>query len=106
MIEVLGKSKDELSALCVQLGEPAYRGAQLYQALYVQRIFDLRSMTTLPAALRERLANVATITLPIVRQRYVSQDGSVRYLLALPGPQKTKKEDFTAEGAVNAEPKT
>src|SRR5271155_6079477 len=84
MIELLGKSKAELTEFCVSLGEPAYRGAQLYHALYVERIFDIASMTTLPAALRERLANEARVTLPIVRQRYVSQDGSVRYLFALP----------------------
>ncbi len=86
-VELLGKSKDELSALCVELGEPAYRGAQLYHALYVEHIFDVTQMSTLPAALRERLANEARITLPVVRQRYVSQDGSVRYLFALPVSQ-------------------
>jgi 23S rRNA (adenine2503-C2)-methyltransferase len=84
MIELLGKSKAELTGFCVGLGEPAYRGAQLYHALYVERIFDIASMTTLPAALRDRLANEARITLPVVRQRYASQDGSVRYLFALP----------------------
>ena len=55
-IELLGKSKEELTELCVALGEPAYRGAQLYHALYVERIFDIAKMTTLPSALRERLA--------------------------------------------------
>src|SRR5580693_1319142 len=84
MIELLGKSKAELTEFCVGLGEPAYRGAQLYHALYVERIFDIASMTTLPAALRDRLANEARVTLPVVRQRYMSQDGSVRYLSALP----------------------
>jgi 23S rRNA (adenine2503-C2)-methyltransferase len=82
--ELLGKSKDELTALCAALGEPAYRGAQLYHALYVERSFDITQISTLPASLRERLANDARITLPTVRQRYVSQDGSVRYLFALP----------------------
>jgi 23S rRNA (adenine2503-C2)-methyltransferase len=98
-MELLGKSKDELSALCAELGEPAYRGAQLYHALYVGRIFDIAQMTTLPAALRGRLADETRVTLPIVRQRYVSQDGSVRYLFALPGSETSKKEEFTAEGA-------
>jgi 23S rRNA (adenine2503-C2)-methyltransferase len=83
-VELLGQSKDELSALCVELGEPAYRGAQLYHALYVEHIFEVTQMSTLPAALRERLANQARITLPVVRQRYVSRDRSVRYLFTLP----------------------
>ncbi len=103
MIELLGKSAEELSALCVELGEPAYRGAQLYQALYVERIFDIASMTTLPAALRERLANGARITSPIVRQRYVSQDGSVRYLFALPGSETSKSKEFNTESTEDRE---
>ncbi len=48
-MELLGKSKQELTDLAVSLGEPAYRGAQLYQALYIERIFDLEKMSTLPS---------------------------------------------------------
>ena len=47
---------DELRALLQSLGEPAYRGAQIYHALYAERRFDLAAMTNLSAALRERLA--------------------------------------------------
>jgi 23S rRNA (adenine2503-C2)-methyltransferase len=98
MIELLGKSKDGLSELCVSLGEPAYRGAQIYRALYTERKLDVAAMTNLPAALRERLTAETKITLPTVRQRYVSQDGSVRYLFALPGFECSEAE-FTAENA-------
>jgi 23S rRNA (adenine2503-C2)-methyltransferase len=96
--ELLGKSKTELTALCAALGEPAYRGGQLYHALCVERIFDVTKMSTLPATLRERLANETRITLPTIRQRYVSQDGSVRYLFSLPGSETSEKE-FAASGA-------
>jgi len=82
-VELLGKSKSELREFCVSLGEPAYRGAQIYHALYAEQRFSVRQMTNLPAALRERLAKESSITLPTVRQRYASQDGSVRYLFAL-----------------------
>ncbi len=82
-MELLGKSRDELRDYCQALGEPAYRGAQLYHALYAERKFDFAAMTNLPAALREKLALEAAITLPAVKQRYVSTDGSVRYLLSL-----------------------
>jgi 23S rRNA (adenine2503-C2)-methyltransferase len=40
-------------------------------------------MTNLPASLRERLAAEAAITLPVVKQRFASSDGSVRYLFSL-----------------------
>jgi 23S rRNA (adenine2503-C2)-methyltransferase len=79
-MELLGKSKDEVREFCASLGEPPYRGGQIYHALYAERNFDVTRITNLPAALRERLATEAQITLPLVRQRYTSQDGSVRYL--------------------------
>ena len=83
-MELLGKSKDELREFCAALGEPAYRGGQIYHALYSERHFDVAQITNLPATLRERLAKEARITLPEVKQRYTSSDGSVRYLYALP----------------------
>jgi 23S rRNA (adenine2503-C2)-methyltransferase len=83
--ELLGKSQEELRAFCAALGEPAYRGAQIYHALYAERKFAFAAMTNLPAALRARLAEEARITLPQITRRYLSQDGSVRYLFALAG---------------------
>jgi 23S rRNA (adenine2503-C2)-methyltransferase len=65
------------------MGEPAYRGEQLYRALYAERNFDLGRMTTLPAAFREKLAQQTCITLPVIKHKYQSQDGSVRYLFGL-----------------------
>jgi 23S rRNA (adenine2503-C2)-methyltransferase len=96
-MELLGKSREELRALCVGLGEPAYRGDQLYLALYVDRTVDLAQVSTLPAAFRAKLATETTLTMPVVRQRYSSNDGSVRYLLALgetpePGAEKKKAQ--------------
>ncbi|HYA97032.1 MAG TPA: 23S rRNA (adenine(2503)-C(2))-methyltransferase RlmN [Methylomirabilota bacterium] len=81
--ELLGKSREELREFCAALGEPAYRGAQIYHALYAERKFVFGEMSNLPAALRARLEETASVTLPAVARRYPSQDGSVRYLFAL-----------------------
>jgi 23S rRNA (adenine2503-C2)-methyltransferase len=80
--DLLGKSVDELRAWMVSIGEPEYRGAQIYNALYAERKFNFAEMTNLPAALRERLSAEARIGLPGIAARYCSTDGSVRYLLA------------------------
>ncbi len=77
-------SREELRSFCAELGEPAYRGAQLYHALYAERRFEFAAMSNLPAALRMRLATEARITFPHISRRFVSQDGSVRYLFHLP----------------------
>lgn len=82
-MELLGKSRDELKALCQSWGEPAYRGEQIYHALYREKKFIISEVSNLPKALREKLAQQTSVTLPAVRQKYTSSDGSVRYLFAL-----------------------
>jgi 23S rRNA (adenine2503-C2)-methyltransferase len=80
---LLGKSKEELSALAVSLGENSYRGAQLYHALYAERNFNVAAMTNLPAVFRQRLAERAEVELPEIVRRYDSADGTIRYVLRL-----------------------
>jgi len=97
-MELLGKSKQELRDYCASLGEPAYRGNQLYEALYSQRRFDLAQISNLPAALRLKLAAEAHITLPQIKQRFTSSDRSIRYLLALPqGEEKLTERPASVE---------
>ncbi len=96
---LLGQSADELRALVQALGEPTYRGGQIYHALYAERRFDIAAMTNLPAALRERLARTVSITLPRIVRRHESSDGTIRYVLALPA-------DGSARGAGAAKPAT
>ncbi len=82
-MNLLGKSLNELREFLQGLGEPAYRGAQIYHALYAERRFEFGAMTNLPAALRERIAREAVIELPRILRTYRSDDGTVRYVLAL-----------------------
>jgi len=81
--DLLGRSREDLRALLAEIGEPAYRGAQLYHAFYAERHFDFAQMSNLPAALRERLAREFQIGIPEISQRFRSSDGSIRYLLNL-----------------------
>jgi 23S rRNA (adenine2503-C2)-methyltransferase len=107
-VELLGKSREELRLYCKKLGEPGYRGDQLYGWLYAEREFDPGRMNNLPAALRERLQREATVTVPAVRRKYVSSDGSVRYLLGLEEekasaePHRDAEKSNTPPAAVEA----
>jgi 23S rRNA (adenine2503-C2)-methyltransferase len=82
-IDLLGKSVDELRTYAASLGEPAYRGAQLYHAFYSERRNTFAEMSNLPAALRERLVREAVIGWPQIARHHCSVDGSLRYVLAL-----------------------
>lgn len=63
--------------------EPRYRARQLYSAVYHERRSDLTQITTLPVALRERLAAEHRVGVPSVQRRFDSIDGTRRYLLSL-----------------------
>jgi 23S rRNA (adenine2503-C2)-methyltransferase len=80
---LLGKSPEELRVYLESLDEPGYRGAQIYHALYAERRFDFTGMTNLPAKLRDRLARDAAIELPRIIRKHCSDDGTIRYVLAL-----------------------
>ena len=82
-LNLLGKSPEELRAFLQDMGEPAYRGGQIYHALYAERRSNFGAMTNLPAALRERLTHEAAIDLPKIVRTYRSDDGTLRYVLSL-----------------------
>jgi 23S rRNA (adenine2503-C2)-methyltransferase len=88
-VELLGKSAEELRLFVATLGERPFRAAQLYHALYAERRFDFASMTNVPAALRDRLAEEARITPPRIARAFPSKDGSIRYLFAIGEPAES-----------------
>ncbi len=63
--------------------QPAYRAAQVYRAIYREKIGDLVQISTLPARVRSELAEHAELGLPELDRRYESVDGTRRYLLRL-----------------------
>lgn len=80
---LLGLSLQELTDLAIASGQPAYRGQQLFDAVYRQRI-ELDQISNLPAEYRARLAQQGwKIGLPAIAREFVSSDGTVRYLMEL-----------------------
>jgi 23S rRNA (adenine2503-C2)-methyltransferase len=78
---LIGKSLDELKELAASLGEPGYRGAQIYRALYRERVASVEKMTALPAEMRRRLEENWRVGMPEIVRRHRSTDGTVRYVL-------------------------
>ena len=88
---LLGLDLKELSQLVEQAGEPAYRARQLFQALYGERVEEVEDLTTLPTAFREALAAEGrVIGLPRIENKFVSIDGTVRYLMSFPDAQSVE----------------
>ena len=79
---LLGLDRTELQALVQESGEPAYRAQQLLDAIYRKRVGSIDEVSTLPAQMRQKLtARGYSIALPKVDKKFISQDGTVRYLI-------------------------
>ncbi len=81
---LLGLDLQELTNLATESGQPAYRGQQLFDAVYRQKIDRLDQVSTLPLEYRARLAEEGwRVGFPGIARKFVSSDGTVRYLIEL-----------------------
>src|SRR5215212_6359053 len=80
-IQLAGLSQPELISFLETLGEPAYRGRQLFAALQHRRLRSFDEMTDLPKELRARLDDGAKASTLKIESQYVSNDGTRRYLM-------------------------
>lgn len=81
LTNLAGLSQAELIAFIEEHGQPAYRGRQVFAALQHRRLQSFDEMTDLPKALRGRLNETATASTLTVESRYLSEDGTRRFLM-------------------------
>jgi 23S rRNA (adenine2503-C2)-methyltransferase len=85
---LFGLSIEQLGALMTRFDEQNFRARQLAQALYRDWAADLDTITTLPVALREKLAAEGFVVgLPPILKTFRSIDGTERYLIGASGNQ-------------------
>jgi len=89
--ELLGLCLQELTEVVDRFGEAPYRARQLFDGLYRQRWSSWEDFTTLPMGLRRKLSESGfTIGLPHIEKKFVSRDGTVRYLLGFADGQSVE----------------
>jgi 23S rRNA (adenine2503-C2)-methyltransferase len=74
-------SENELADFVQNIGEPKYRAKQIFKGLHGRRLLDFEEMTDLPKGFREKLAETAAASTLTVESRYVSTDGTRRFLM-------------------------
>lgn len=74
-------SKAELTEFVQTLGEPAYRARQIFAGLHRRRLRSLAEMTDVPKELRAQLEERAVVSTLKIESRYISTDGTRRYLM-------------------------
>jgi 23S rRNA (adenine2503-C2)-methyltransferase len=80
-VHLHGFSKDELTDFVARIGEPKYRAKQIFKGLHERRLTDFGEMTDLPKQFRQKLKETATASALKVESRYVSMDGTRRFLM-------------------------
>ncbi|MDQ2746192.1 MAG: 23S rRNA (adenine(2503)-C(2))-methyltransferase RlmN [Acidobacteriota bacterium] len=80
-IHLTGFTDKELAAYIREIGEPTYRAKQIFKGLHERRLRSFDDITDLPKAFREKLNETATATTLTVESRYVSIDGTRRFLM-------------------------
>jgi 23S rRNA (adenine2503-C2)-methyltransferase len=100
-VSLLTLSRAELVSLAQELGQPAYRGGQLFAWLYGKGVRTFEGMTDLPRLFRATLAErFALDSLPLVH-RVQARDGTVKCLFALPSGRQVEAvliPDFDEDG--------
>ncbi len=80
---LLGLNRQEVAELVEEAGEPAYRVQQIMNGVYRERVQSLDQVSTLPRRFREDLSQRGfAIGSPNIQEKFVSRDGTVRYLVA------------------------
>jgi 23S rRNA (adenine2503-C2)-methyltransferase len=88
---LLGMDREEFTALVSEAGEPSYRAKQIMEAVYRQRVESLAEISTLPSEFRERLdRDGVTVGAARIENKFVSSDGTVRYLIAFADGQSVE----------------
>ena len=83
MIDIKSMTLEEITQACREMGEPAFRGKQIFTWLH-KGVTSFDGMSNLSKAFREKLAAQYTITAPVVARKQMSKlDGTIKYLWEL-----------------------
>jgi 23S rRNA (adenine2503-C2)-methyltransferase len=88
---LLGLTLQELTEVMEEGGQPTYRGRQVFEALYGQRVEYVEQISTLPQDFRSELTDRGfSVGLPKIEKKFLSNDGTVRYLVAFADGQSVE----------------
>ena len=86
--ELIGLSKEELTAELVNIGEKAFRAKQLWQWIYFRGETDFDKMTNISKDLREKLKQHFSISRPKIITEQISTDKTHKWLLEFSDGQR------------------
>jgi 23S rRNA (adenine2503-C2)-methyltransferase len=83
LLDLVGVSRGEVEDLMAEIGQPRFRGRQVFHWVQARRAVDVGVMTDLSRALRAELAERAWVSRPSIVRAQRAMDGTRKYLLQL-----------------------
>jgi len=84
-VNLMGFDRAAMEAYFLSIGEKAFRASQVMKWIHQTGASDFTEMTNLSKSLRASLAETAEITLPDIISDNLSEDGTRKWLLKVPG---------------------
>lgn len=84
-VNLMGFDREAMEAYFISIGEKAFRASQVMKWIHQVGANDFTQMTNLSKTLRASLTDKAEITLPEIVSDELSEDGTRKWLLKVPG---------------------
>jgi 23S rRNA (adenine2503-C2)-methyltransferase len=97
-VNLLGLTRTDLEAWCVERGGKPFRARQLLHWMYKRGVTDFEQMTDLAKSFRADLQSVAEIRLPEVVTRQNAADGTIKWMLKADATQGFEMVYIPEEG--------
>src|SRR5690606_17434761 len=81
--QLLGMNYEQLEAYLLQMGQPRFRGRQIYKWIYQKDINSFDEMSDIPLSLRQQLDQCAVVSMPRILKQSLSQDRTRKFLMEL-----------------------
>jgi 23S rRNA (adenine2503-C2)-methyltransferase len=101
-MDLVGLLREEAEALMEEMGQPWYRGRQVFQWVQARRALDVGAMTSLPRNLRALLASRATAGRPELVRAQRALDATRKYLFRLVDGEEIESVLIPDEGRLTA----
>lgn len=84
-INLVGLDRSGMEAFFLSIGEKTFRASQVMKWIHQVGVSDFSEMTNLSKTLRESLSKQCVISLPEIVSDELSEDGTRKWLLSVPG---------------------
>ena len=81
-VQLKGMTLDELKEYFISIGEPRFRGEQIFHWMYNRMAADFSEMNNIPKALRQKLDDNTTVNALNYIEHQTSQSGTIKYIFS------------------------